>query len=78
MIPTSGASETLLPDDADLLIDNTETGKTLAAHNLDIIDTLFRSSACLIGNRYSIKSVDKKNKIDFLLHKMRKGFDRTK
>ena len=73
MIPTSGASETLLPDDADLLIDNTETGKTLAAHNLDIIDTLFKSSACLIGNRNSIKSADKKNKIEFLVNILKKG-----
>jgi ATP phosphoribosyltransferase len=73
MIPTSGASETLLPDDADLLIDNTETGKTIAAHNLQIIDTLFRSSACLIANRNSMKSTYKKSRLDFLINKFKKG-----
>jgi len=50
VIPTWGATEAFLPDDADLLIENTETGRTIARHNLKIIDTLFESTACLIGN----------------------------
>jgi ATP phosphoribosyltransferase len=50
VIPTWGASEAFLPDDADLLIENTQTGRTIARHNLRIIDTLFESTACLIGN----------------------------
>ena len=48
VIPTWGASEAFLSEDADLLIENTETGRTLARHNLKIIDTLFESTACLI------------------------------
>lgn len=51
VIPTWGATEAFLPDDADLLIENTETGRTIARHNLKIIDTLFVSTACLIGNK---------------------------
>ncbi len=50
IVPTWGATEAFLPDDADLLIENTQTGKTIAEHDLKIIDTLFRSTACLIGN----------------------------
>jgi len=50
VIPTWGASEAFLPDDADLLIENTQTGRTIARHNLRIIDTLFESTACLVGN----------------------------
>ncbi len=49
VVPTWGATEAFLPDDADLLIENTQTGKTIAEHNLKIIDTLFESTACLIG-----------------------------
>jgi len=49
LIPTWGASEVFLPEDADLLIENVQTGRTLAQNNLKIIDTLFESSACLIG-----------------------------
>ncbi len=67
VIPTWGASEAFIPEDADLLIENTETGKTIAKHNLKIIDTLFKSTACLIGNRNSIKSVSKKEKISSLI-----------
>ena len=50
VIPTWGATEAFLPEDADLLIENTQTGRTIARHNLKIIDTLFESTACLIGN----------------------------
>jgi ATP phosphoribosyltransferase len=50
VIPTWGASEAFLPEDADLLIENTQTGRTLAQHNLKVVDTLFESTACLIGN----------------------------
>ena len=35
IIPTWGATEAFLPDDADLLIENTETGSTLIRHNLE-------------------------------------------
>lgn len=55
IIPTWGASEAFLPEDADILVDNTETGRTLAEHGLDIIDTLFESTACLIGRTGSLK-----------------------
>jgi len=49
IIPTWGATEAFLPEDADLLIENTETGSTIVRHNLKIIDTLFESTGCLIG-----------------------------
>ena len=63
VIPTWGASEAFLPEDADLLIENTETGRTLARHNLKIIDTLFESTACLIGGKDSILSSSKRERI---------------
>ncbi|MCK4330971.1 MAG: ATP phosphoribosyltransferase, partial [Dehalococcoidia bacterium] len=63
LIPTWGASEALLPEDADLLIENTQTGKTLAEHNLRIVDTLFKSTACLIGNKNSLASPTKRERI---------------
>ncbi|MFC2021796.1 ATP phosphoribosyltransferase [Chloroflexota bacterium] len=63
VIPTWGASEAFLPEDADLLIENTETGRTIARHNLKIIDTLFVSTACLIGNKDSISSPAKGERI---------------
>lgn len=51
IIPTWGATEAFLPEDADLLIENTQTGQTLARHGLKIIHVLFESTACVIGSR---------------------------
>jgi ATP phosphoribosyltransferase len=73
LIPTWGASEAFLPEDADMLIDNTQTGKTLEGHKLKIIDELFQSSACLIANKDSLVSSDKKEKIKFLTQKLQAG-----
>jgi ATP phosphoribosyltransferase len=56
IIPTWGATEAFLPDDADILIENTETGGTLKRHNLKIIETLFESTACLIANTSALKT----------------------
>ena len=56
IIPTWGATEAFLPDDADMLIENTETGSTLKRHNLKIIETLFESTACLIANTKTMNS----------------------
>ena len=56
VIPTWGATEAFLPEDADLLIENTETGGTIARHNLKIIDTLFESTGLLIGNPRAIEA----------------------
>ena len=71
VIPTWGASEAFLPEDADLLIENTETGRTIARHNLKIIDTLFESTACLIGNKDSVSSAIKGERIKSITETLR-------
>lgn len=70
LIPTWGASEAFLPEDADMLIDNTQTGTTLKEHNLKIVDTLFQSSACLIANEKSFEIPEKKERMNFLIEKL--------
>ncbi|MFH1663005.1 MAG: ATP phosphoribosyltransferase, partial [Chloroflexota bacterium] len=67
IIPTWGATEAFLPEDADLLIENTETGGTIARHNLKIIDTLFESTACLIGGTKKISNRIKKERIEKII-----------
>ena len=49
IIPTYGATEALLPEDADMIIENTETGTTLKKNKLKIVDELFVSVGCIIG-----------------------------
>jgi ATP phosphoribosyltransferase len=71
VIPTWGATEVYLPEDAEMLIENTETGQTLARHKLKIIDTLFESTAWLIVNKNSLADQAKKKKIDRLVKMFR-------
>ena len=75
VIPTWGASEAFLPEDADLLIENTKTGGTIARHNLKIIDTLFESTACLIGNTNAVSSSAKGERIKSLLKALRRAVE---
>ena len=51
VIPIAGASEGFLPEDADLLVEGTETGRTLVENGLKAIDVIFRSTLCLIACR---------------------------
>lgn len=78
LIPTWGATEAFLPEDADLLIENTETGRTLAQHNLKIIDTLFESTACLIGSAQRVTSPLKKERMESITQTLRKAAEEIK
>jgi len=74
VIPTWGATEAFLPEDADLLIENTETGSTIARHNLKIIDTLFESTACVVGRQQEVTAL-KQERIDGFLAALRQGLE---
>jgi ATP phosphoribosyltransferase len=76
VIPTWGATEAFLPEDADLLIENTQTGGTIARHNLRIIDTLFESTARLIGNKNTISGTDKGDRIMAVVDKLKTGVEK--
>ena len=77
VIPTWGASEAFLPEDADLLIENTQTGRTLARHNLKIIGTLFESTACLIGNTTSAFSSRKDERIKSIIETLQAAVEES-
>jgi len=69
IIMTYGATESLIPEDCDMIVENTETGNTLRKNNLKIIDTLEilgsgKSEGCLIANRESLKILWKKEIIE--------------
>ncbi len=59
-----GATEVFPPEDADLIVDNTATGSTLTANNLDIIDELMTSSTRLYANPDALENPTKKARID--------------
>ncbi|CAN2043066.1 ATP phosphoribosyltransferase [Candidatus Magnetomoraceae bacterium gMMP-1] len=63
VIMTYGATESLIPEDCDMIIENTETGNTLRKNNLKIVDTLMHSEGCLIASEESLKIPWKKDLI---------------
>ncbi len=55
-----GATESKPPEDGDAIVDNTETGRTLRANGLKIIDKVLpNSTARLMANRRSLRNHDK-------------------
>ncbi len=58
-----GATEAKPPEDSDCIMDVTETGSTIEANNLRIIDTVMRSAAVLIANKKSLEDAEKREKI---------------
>ncbi len=61
-----GATEVKPPRLADAIVEITETGSSLRANNLDIIDTLCESTTRFIANKESMKDSFKKAKIEKL------------
>ena len=58
-----GATEAKPPEDSDAIMDVTETGTTIEANNLKIIDTVMRSAAVLIANKKALEDPEKREKI---------------
>ncbi|MDI6828256.1 MAG: ATP phosphoribosyltransferase, partial [Armatimonadota bacterium] len=61
-----GACEVKVPDLADAIVVNTETGSSLRAHNLRILETILESTARLIANKASWEDSWKRTKIENL------------
>jgi len=72
LIPIAGASEGFVPEDADLLIEGTETGKTIAENRLKVIDLLYRSTTCVIANRNAELSGNRRRVYDEFVAALRK------
>jgi ATP phosphoribosyltransferase len=64
LLRTFGATEVFPPDDADMIIDNVSTGRTLQEHNLQVIDTILESSTRFIANKEIMKDPWKQEKIN--------------
>ncbi len=62
-----GATEAKCPDLADAIVELTETGNSLRANNLEILDTVLESNTIFIANNTSLKDNWKKQKMDNIL-----------
>lgn len=59
-----GATEVFPPEDADCIVDNTSTGSTLRANNLDIVATVATSSTRLYANPRALEVPEKRAAIE--------------
>ncbi|ULQ58903.1 ATP phosphoribosyltransferase [Brucepastera parasyntrophica] len=66
IVRTHGATEVFPPDDADMIIDNTATGRTLQENGLRIIDTIMGSSTRMFASRGALADPEKNKKIQEL------------
>ncbi len=66
IVRTYGATEVFPPDDADMIIDNTATGRTLQENGLRIVDTIMESSTRMFASKEAMNNPDKKRKIEEL------------
>jgi ATP phosphoribosyltransferase len=63
LLRTYGATEVFPPEDADMIVDNLSTGRTLQEHNLRIITTIMESSTRFIANEKALEDPWKREKI---------------
>lgn len=56
IIPINGASEGFVPEDADILIEGSETGASIRANGLKMLDPFMESTNCLIVRREPVTS----------------------
>lgn len=62
-----GATEVKVPHLADAIIEITETGSSLRANNLEILDTVLETSTVFIANQQAYDDSWKKDKVDRLI-----------
>jgi ATP phosphoribosyltransferase len=55
-IQTWGSTEAFAPEDADIVFDCMETGRTLEANGLVIVDRILSSATWLVANRRALKT----------------------
>lgn len=59
-----GATEVFPPEDADVIVDNTATGSTLRANDLEIVDEVMKSSTRLYASPRAMSDPRRRGRID--------------
>jgi len=80
ILRTYGATEVFPPDDADMIIDNTSSGRTLKDNKLRIIGTILESSTRFVASHAALADPEKRNRIEelaMLFHAVLDGRDRV-
>ena len=70
-----GATEVKVPDLADAIIEITETGSSLRANNLKIIDVVLETSTRFIANKNAYQDPEKRKKMENILMMLKSVID---
>jgi ATP phosphoribosyltransferase len=62
-----GATEVFPPEDADVIVDNTATGATLVANDLEIVDTVITSSTRFYASPQAMEDAGRRRRIEELV-----------
>jgi ATP phosphoribosyltransferase len=62
-----GATESLPPEDADVIVDNAATGSTLKANNLEVFDSLMNSTTRMFASKAAWENPAKRARIEKLV-----------
>ena len=71
LVHSYGATEVFPPEDADVIVDISATGETLAANGLVVVDELMTSSTRLYASKNAVDSPSKKVAIEGLVLSLR-------
>jgi ATP phosphoribosyltransferase len=66
IVRTYGATEVFPPDDADMIVDNTSTGRTLKDNGLRIVAEILESSTRFVASRSAMANAEKRGRIEEL------------
>ncbi len=67
VVRSFGATEVYPPEDADMIVDNTSTGATLAANGLAIVSDLMKSSTRLYANPRTLDDPARRGRVEDLV-----------
>ena len=70
-----GATEVKVPDLVDAIVDLTETGSSLIANKLRIVDTLMFTNTVFIANKSAWESAEKRKKIESIAMLLRSALE---
>jgi ATP phosphoribosyltransferase len=72
VIPIQGASEGFVPEDAEILIEGIDTGSSVRANKLTVLERFFESTNCVVANKQR-PSGAMRAVFDALAEQLRKG-----
>src|SRR3989339_508905 len=72
-VQTHGSTEAYAPEHADIIFDCVETGVTMKANNLVIVDEILDSTTHLVANKFSLRNRYLSEQIEEVVEKIRRS-----